>query len=214
MAGPWTAAWQANTAYLTGAVVIPTASSPTSFGDFTWRCTTPGTSAGSEPAWPDPSVSSTVNDGSVVWSVGTGFRQALSAGLLGTIATFAQANPTIIRSVFPARPRSFVTVELPCFFVGDLNEIIATSQGVRQRRFTGFSAYLVDDLGEQEESRPRMNFAADVLADVFTAAYHAAGGRALLQHSGTLDIEFNESGVVFPALQFLFAESVIAEGRT
>ncbi len=207
----WTPTWQANTAYTLTAVVIPTS---TTFAGYTWRCTTAGTSGNTEPTWPtDPSVTPTVTDGGVTWSVGTGFRQAIQYGIGSLVQTFATANPTIIRRVMTVRPRAFV--EFPTFYVGDLNETIDTSAGVRTRTFTGFSCYLVDFLGEQIESNDRMNFAADVLTDLFTLNYHAISGRSILQHIATNDTEVtDEAGaVVYPALEFQFGLTKLAEGR-
>lgn len=54
--------WGANTAYSLNAVIYRT----TTAGSYSWfRCTTAGTSGGSEPTWP---TSGTVTDGSVVWT--------------------------------------------------------------------------------------------------------------------------------------------------
>lgn len=209
MAGLWTPGWLANTDYALTAVVIPT-----TFTGYTWRCTKAGTSGNSEPSWPtDPSLTPTINDGSVTWSVGTGFRQAIQTGVAGLVATFSAANNTIIRSVRTVRPRSFTTSELPCFYIGDLNETITHSAGVRTRQVTGFSAYLVDDLGEQIESNDRFNFAVDALTDLFTLNYHAISGRSNFQHTATRDTEVSDGAVIFPAAEFLFAQTSIAEGR-
>lgn len=209
MAGIWTPGWQATTAYAVTAVVIPT-----TFTGYTWRCTTAGTSGSTEPTWPaDPSLSPTVTDGSVTWSVGTGFRQAIQSGLVTLLTAFIAANPTIIRSVRTVRPRSFTTVDLPCFYVGDLNETIAHSAGIRTRTVPGFAAYLVDDMGEQIESNDRFNFAVDALTDLFTLNPHAISGRSIFQHTATLDTEVSDGVVTFPAAEFQFAQTHIAEGR-
>lgn len=209
MAGTWTPTWQANTDYSLTAVVIPT-----SFGGYTWRCTTAGTSGGSEPAWPDPLISPTVSDGSVTWSVGTGFRQAIQSGLLTVLQAFAAANPTILRMVMTVRPRSLTTADMPLFYLGDMNETIDTSQGHRTRTFSGFAGYYVDTMGEQIESNDRLNFAADVLADLFTDNFHAANGRSLFAHVGTNDTEIEDNSARYPALEFLFGPTEITEGRT
>lgn len=207
MSVPWV--WTASTAYTPTAVIIPTA-----FGGYTWRCTTGGTSGLVEPAWPaDPSVTPTVNDGTVVWSVGTGFRQALQAGFVTIATTFMNANPTLLRQVRTVRPRSLTNVDLPCLFLGDLNESVSTGQGLRTRTFGGFSAFYVDFLGEQAESNDRLNFAADAFADYWTASYHMANGRSIFTHSETRDTEFNEGGVIYPALEFVFAPTSVMEGR-
>lgn len=209
MAGLWTPTWQANHAYLATAVVIPT-----TFTEYTWRCTTAGTSAGTEPTWPvDPSVTPTVTDGSVVWTVGTGFRQAIQAGIVSMLTSFIAANPTIIRTVRTVRPRSFTTADLPVFYVGDLNETIASSPGVRTRTVTGFSCYLVDSMGEQQESNDRMNFAVDALTDLFTENPHIISGRSLFKHTATIDTEEADGPTIFPAVEFQFAEAVVQEGR-
>lgn len=206
----WSPGWLPNTTYAATAVVIPTV-----FAGFTWRCTTPGVSGAVEPSWPsDPSVSPTVTDGSVVWTVGTGFRQAVQAGVSSVVQAFSAANGTIIRKVVTVRPRSLMASERPVFWIGDLSERVTTSQGVRVRSMDGFSCFLADTLGEQLESNDRMNFVVDALTDLFTDNYHAAGGRSILQHVGTNDIEFDEGGARFVGAEFLFGQTSVAEGRT
>jgi hypothetical protein len=206
------ATWLPATAYSLLAVVSPTTFS---VGSHTWQCTQAGTSGGTEPAWPDPTLgTTTITDGTVVWSVGTGFRQSLQAGIAAVVGAFAAANPTIIRSVRTVRPRSFTTAELPCFFIGSMDETIEHSVGIRTRTFGGLVCYWVDELTEQIESNDRANFAADVLADLFTANFHGAGAPSGLQQIGTTETEFNEGGVIYPALMFTFApNTAIAEGR-
>src|SRR5438128_828382 len=132
MAGTWTPTWQAGQAYLLTAVVVPT-----TFAGYTWRCTTAGTSGGVEPTWPaDPSLTPTVTDGTVTWTVGTGSRQALQAGLITLLTAFKAANPTIVRSVLTVRPRSFETVDLPCFLLGSMDETITHNQGTRSTTYS------------------------------------------------------------------------------
>ncbi len=59
-------AWQANTAYVTGAFVRPNANPQT---NYLYIATTPGTSGGSEPTW--PGLPGTVTDGTVNWITAT-----------------------------------------------------------------------------------------------------------------------------------------------
>jgi hypothetical protein len=208
----WSPYWLANTAYSATAVVIPTAAI---FAGYTWRCTTAGTSGGSEPVWPDPTMGTyTITDGTVVWTAGTGFRQAIQYGISSLVQTFANANPTIIRSVRTVRPQFAGNASLPVFFIGDLNESISHANGIRTRTIAGFSCYLVDAIGTIEDSNDRMNFAADVLADYFTANFHGISGVSGFQQTGTTDFEFNDAGIVYPALEFAFGETFISEGRT
>lgn len=210
MTALWQPGWKASTAYALTAVVIPT-----TFAGYTWRCTTAGTSGVAEPAWPDPSVTPTITDGTVTWSVGTGFRQAVQSGVLTLITAFAHANPTIVRSVRGVRPLSFANTELPCFYVGDLTESITHAQGIRTRTFGGFSGFLVDAPSSIDEASDRMSFAADVLTDLFTANVHAISGRSIFQHVATIDTQEQDANasVTYPALEFQFAETKVAEGR-
>lgn len=209
MSALWQPVWQANHAYLSTAVVIPSVAD-----GYTWRCTTPGTSAGVEPVWPvDPSTTPTIVDGGVTWTVGTAFRQVLSAAIVSLVTTFAAANPTIIRSVWTTKP-NLSNAEMPCFYIGDLAESITHMQGVRTRTFSGFSAYLVDNPGATDESSARLDFAADALVDLFTANPHAASGRSIFQHVGTNDIESPDGVIPLPGLELLFAETTVTEGRT
>jgi hypothetical protein len=205
----WQPVWLPNTDYTVTAVVIPE-----TFAGNTWRCTQGGTSGNSDPfAGVNPGVTQTVTDGSVTWELGTGFRQALQAGMLSIMQTFAAANPTIIRAVRHTRPRSLTTVELPVFWVGGFNETIETSVGVRTRIMDGFSCFVADRMGEPMESDDRINFVVDALTDVFTANYHAASGFSLLTHTATIDTEFDEGGTIFVAVEFQFSVSKLAEGR-
>ena len=207
----WQPTWQTIHAYALTAVVIPTA-----FGGYTWRCTTAGTSGAVEPIWPDPTLgTTTIVDGTVTWSVGTAFRQALASGIDTLVSAFAVANPTIIRSTRKVRPYNFTNVELPCFYLGDLTETIITRQGNRLRTFSGFSGFLVDAPSSVDEASGRMDFAADVLADLFNANFHAASGRSIFEHIGTIDTEEQDGAGAntYPALEFQFGETETLEGR-
>ena len=206
----WQPYWQANTAYSLLAVVIPT-----TFGGYTWRCTTAGTSGNAEPTWPDPTVTPTVTDGTVVWSVGTGARQAYQSGVRSLVVNFAAANPTIVRSVRTVRPYSFANTELPCFYIGDMSESDTVDQGTWTRAFSGFSGFLVDNAGSVDESNDRMNFAADALGDLFVINPHAASGRSLFSLTAIRDTEVTDGqgAAVYPALEFVFGSASVLEGR-
>jgi hypothetical protein len=213
MSSIWDPYWHATTAYAAGAVIRPT-----TFTGYTWYVTTPGTTGGSEPSWPaDPNTTPTVSDGSVTWTVGSGFRQSLSSGILAAVTSFSAANPTIIRSVRQVRPRTFAgDSALPCFFIGDLTEQVVYTQGTRTRTFGGFTAYLVDSIGTRNDSNDRMDFAADVLLDLFTRSVHATtSGRGIVDIAGISDTEFtDEAGTAYIALAFNFAPTAVQEGRT
>jgi len=85
--------WEAATAYVVGNLIQPTTPN-------TWkyRCTTAGTSAGSEPTFPTAAIGDTVADGTVVWTlVGkkhpvTEVTLALTEGELDTNTAGAALN--------------------------------------------------------------------------------------------------------------------------
>lgn len=213
MSDIWQPQWKANTAYLAVAVVIPTAAV---FAGYTWRCTTAGTSAGTEPVWPDPTLgTTTIADGTVVWSVGSGFRQAVQYGVISLMQTFAAANPTIVRAVRSTRPGSFATASLPVFYLGDMTESDTYGNGQWIRAFSGLTAYLVDNLGTIEDSNDRMNFAADAIGEYLTQNYHASGARSILQIQSINDTEETDAkGLTYPAIEFQLGGTFQTEGRT
>jgi len=77
--------WAATTAYTVGNMVQPTTPN-----GYVYRCTTAGTSAGSEPTWPTADPGDTVADGTVVWTLvsaahdTTEITLALTSGALAT----------------------------------------------------------------------------------------------------------------------------------
>ncbi len=207
--------WQASHAYALTAVVIPTTFV---VGSHTWRCTTAGTSGATEPTWPDPYLGTdTITDGAVTWTQGTAVRQWYQTAILAVVTPFAAANPTLIRAVRSVKPRSLTTAESPCFWIGEMTETITHANGIRTRTFSGLTCIWADQMGEQIESNDRANFAADVLTDLFTANFHAAGGATGLQHIGTRDVDISEAvgGGQYIALEFSFApNTAVAEGRS
>lgn len=72
------AQWAASTAYSVGQIVRQLAA-PTAGNERCFRCSTGGTSGGSEPAW-TLTLNGTTNDGSVVWTECTGQEAYQSAG--------------------------------------------------------------------------------------------------------------------------------------
>lgn len=80
--------WVATTAYTTADSIQPTTPNT-----YRYKCTTAGTSAGSEPTWPTGGLGSTVVDGTCVWTLvsvkheTTEIKMALTAaGLAGATA--------------------------------------------------------------------------------------------------------------------------------
>lgn len=67
-------AWQASHAYVVNDTVIPTTAN-----EVEYKCTTAGTSGGTEPTWPTE-VGQTVTDGTVVWTVSYDYDYRLTSG--------------------------------------------------------------------------------------------------------------------------------------
>lgn len=202
--------WLPNHAYLAGAVVAETTGLPL------WRCTTAGTSGGSEPTWPT-AAPWTVTDNTVVWTLNTTFREDVRAGINATLAAWRTANPKLLRKVWQARPDSFTLGDLPCAVIGNLTETIQTQNGIRQRMMTGFSVELVDRSPENIEAALRLDLLVDALLDYITAAYHMASGTSIVEPIGVLDGNIgliSEGPNVYWVSSILTFRAYVAEGRT
>lgn len=199
--------WATLTTYLAGARVTKVTPDGTN-----WVTYAGGISAIAEPTWPtnDPW---TVLDGTVTWSLGSSFRQAVSAGLLTVVTAFRDANPTLLKGIHASRPNSYDLVDKPGAFLDGGNETVTYAQGVRTRHLTTtvtvFTA--VPDIAEAQNG---MDVLIDGLLDAFTANYHAAGGKTLIEATSITQVELNDGkGVSYLGYQFPF-DNEIAEGRT
>lgn len=202
-------AWLPNHTYAAGAVVTETTGLPM------WRCTTAGTSAAAEPTWPVAAPWTVTDGATLVWTLNTSFRQQVHAGIVSTLTAFKAANPTLLRQVWHARPSSFTLGELPCAVLGNLTETISTSQGIRQRQFTGFTVELVDRSPDNMESDDRMNQLVDAMLDYLTAAYHTASGTSIVEPIGVAD---GDRGDIAESAAHWFSNVItfrayVAEGR-
>ncbi len=180
--------WLPNHAYSAGAVVTETTGLPL------WRCTTAGTSAGAEPAWP-AAPPWTVNDGAtLVWTLNTTFREDVRAGIVASLRAFQAANPDLVRQVWPVRSQNAVLGDFPALTVGDLTESIATMSGVRQRQMDGFTVTLTDVVPDNLEASNRGDLIVDAVMDWLTAAYHMASGTSIVEPVAVSDGEGPYSG--------------------
>lgn len=81
-------AWAATTAYSLNDRIEPTTAN-----GYVYKCTTAGTSAGSEPTWPTTGIgSSTVSDGTVVWTLVTAKHEDTEVKLATTSGGLAGAT--------------------------------------------------------------------------------------------------------------------------
>jgi hypothetical protein len=203
--------WLPNHAYLAGAVVTETTGLPL------WRCTTAGTSAGTEPSWPSSPPWAVTDGATLVWTLNTTFRQNVRAGITTTLGLFKAANPTLLRKIWRVRPESFTLGDLPAMTVGNLTESIATTNGVRQRQMDGFTVEITDNVADNTETSNRGDLLVDAIMDFLTANYHMASGTSIVEPIGVTD---GESGAVgegqnlFWYSQILSFRAFVMEGRT
>jgi hypothetical protein len=179
--------WQANTAYSAGARVSPNPADGTN-----WYANVGGTSGGSQPVWPTVAPW-TVTDGGVTWYRATSFRQNVRSGLLAALQTFQAANPTLLRQIAAARPRSISNTSLPTAYIGPLPEAIAQGGQVRGRKLSG-SVVVVDVVPDNVEAEGRMDACVDGIVDALTLAYHAPGAPALFTLTGVEETPWDEGG--------------------
>src|SRR5690242_18555615 len=92
--------WTAGTAYLLGARVTPVSPDGT-----VWLAESPGTSGGTQPTWPTHEPW-TVVDGGVTWGLASSFRARCVAGVYDVLSDFRDANPTLLKGLAHARPKS------------------------------------------------------------------------------------------------------------
>lgn len=200
-------AWTGLTTYLAGARVTKVTPDGTN-----WVTYAGGISAAGEPTWPtnDPW---TVVDGTVTWSLGSAFRQNVSSGLLTVLQGFSAANPTLLKGIHAARPNSYELVDKPGCFIDGGDETVAYMQGVRTRILTT-TVTVFTFVPDTAEAQNGMDVLIDGLLDCFTAAYHAAGGKSLIEATSIRQVELNDGkGVSYLGYQFPFTNE-IKEGRT
>lgn len=86
--------WVATTAYTVGQMIEPVTPNT-----FVYRCTTAGTSGGSEPTFPTAAIGDTVADGTVVWTL-VGSRHEITEITLaltqGALTTNTPGDPLVI----------------------------------------------------------------------------------------------------------------------
>lgn len=200
--------WEANTGYVVGQIVRPTADA-----DHLFRATVAGTSGGTEPTWVHNAL---VTDGTVTWHPNTAFRTQVQNGLKDLLDDFQEANPTLLRAVWTARPASFSVGELPCAYIDRFNESATHANGIRQRRISP-TVTLVDVAPDSQEAESRMTLLVDALWDVFTAGFHSASATSILTPTSVVDDDtgdVEEGGVHYVSNTFVFAETYVAEGRS
>lgn len=142
-------------------------------------------------------------------------RQSIRAGIVGMLQAFQAANPTVIYSVYSARP-SGMGVEAPGTFVGNINEpsIIHTA-GVRQRNFSTEVVVFDTFAPSNEEQAARLDIVVDALLDYLTAHADYIAGTVQAPTSitdGEFSIQGGQQTVHYRAVSIAIGATIM-EGR-
>lgn len=138
-------------------------------------------------------------------------RQDLDDALEAIIDAYIASNShAVVRKFWSELPAS-LTGEGPFVAIGDIQERITHTEGLRITLFTG-SLYYVDWLTDPQEYNRRCNTFADQMRDLFTAN-PTITNRGLLQQTGFQTGELRQGTLVFGAPQLLFTYNV-QEGRS
>ena len=175
-----------------------------------WITYAGGTSDGVEPVWPS-APPWTVLDGSVTWTPGSAWRQQVSAGLLTVLNNFAAANPTLLKGIATARPKSMGNFDLPGAFIDGGDETVTYNEGVRIRHLAT-SVTAVTMVPDNQEAQTGMDALLDGLIDAFTAGLHAGSGASLVQATSIRQVDVTDLGMKTLGYQFPF-DNYVAEGR-
>lgn len=206
MSQSYVPSWTALTAYLPYARVTPVTPN-----GLNWWTTGGGTSGAAEPTWPtaDPW---TVVDGSVTWQLASSWRQQVSAGILALVTAFRDANPTLLKGIATARPKSFTSLDLPGVFIDGGDEVIPYTPGIRQRDIST-TVTAVTYVPDNAEAQTGMDALLDGLIDLFTSGYHAANGYGIVQANSIRQIPVPDGPVAYLGYEFTFGNTV-GQGRT
>lgn len=177
-----------------------------------WSVQTPGTSGATEPTWPTVNPW-TVVDGTVTWGLGSSFRTDAVAGVVDLLTTFMTSNPTLLKSVAAARPKSASNMSLPGVFVGDRSESSAQGQELRTRTLAGLVVVAIDKTPDNVQAMNRLDILVDALEDLFTSGFHAISGYSILELTGVNDVSFVEGTTTYQAVEFSLGNTYLTEGR-
>ena len=205
----WQPYWLPSHTYVIGAYVLPS-----TFTGWLWVCSQAGISDVTEPAWPavpDPNQAP-ITDNTVVWTLTTGWRQALHAGLITTLTNYRTANPTIVHKVAHVRPSTF-SGDIPLFYLGAMDEEDTLTQGTWKRLIEA-EVFYVDVQPDPEQLDNRVNFVVDTIMDTLAAAFHAADPRSIMEPQVLVEPrDFDEKGALYAAVMFK-VRGYITVGRT
>jgi len=197
--------WTALTAYIVGARATPVVADGT-----VWLVETAGTSGAAQPTWPT-NAPWTVTDGTVHWGLGSSFRARCVAGDYTVLSDFRTANPTLLKGLARARPKSATNLDLPGAFLGPRREQVVHGSNIRQTTVDVPITVLVP-VPDNAEAESLMDDLMDGLRDAFTLHYHAASGFSITAQTDAAEVDEPEGGVPYLANSLVISHT-IAEGR-
>lgn len=145
----------------------------------------------------------------------TTFRTDIASGLVTILTAFQTAHPTMLRSVFRARPEGF-RGDYPIAFVEARPEQIFHTSGIRDRTMTP-SVAVVGDGGLNAEHMAEFDALVDALLDHFTLSPHITPNTVwdrMTVEDYAEEIETDRGTMLRPAVRFTFGNISIQEGRS
>lgn len=197
--------WQPTHAYLVGSRVQPTAQDQTVFA-----CTVAGLSGTTEPTWAT-SEPWTNTDGTVTWQKSTSFRRQVVAGLYDLLVSFQQANPSMLNSVSPVRPKSIASLALPAAYIGSRDESI-TDRGQLQERTMSPQIVIVDSVPDNAQAAARADDLVDGLIAYIADNFHAASGFSIVSASAVNQTTEDDGPTTYLANVISLGNTSVVEG--
>ena len=197
--------WTATTVYAVGTRITPVTADGT-----VWLVETAGTSGAGEPTWPT-NAPWTVTDGTVHWGLGSSFRAKCVAGVYTVLSDFRTANPTLLKGLWHARPKSMTNLDLPGAYLGTRRETVVHGSDIRQTTLS-IPVTAVVPVPDNAEAELFMDDLMDGLRDAFTLHYHAASGFSITAQEAADEGDQPEGGVPYLANSLVIVNT-IGEGR-
>lgn len=141
----------------------------------------------------------------------TTFRTDVASGLVTVLQAFQTANPTMLRSVYRARPEGF-TGDYPIAFVEGRSETISHTAGVRTRTMTP-SVAVVGEYRLNAEHMAAFDELVDLLVDWFTQNPHIVAN-TIWDRMTVEDYDEEIGEASRPAVRFTFTNLSVQEGRS
>jgi len=147
----------------------------------------------------------------VHWGLATSFRARCVAGVYTVLSDFRTANPTLLKGLFRARPKSMTNLDLPGAYLGTRRETVFNGSDIRQTTLS-IPVTAVVPVPDNAEAETFMDDLMDGLRDAFTLHYHAASNFSITAQEAADEGDQPEGGVPYLANSLVIVNT-IAEGR-